>query len=199
MRTAMRALGQLGGGLVLAPQRYAGDEDDAGSTRIGDVATIGAEPAPVGAVGHLVDTTDVEAGLVRGEVAVRGPGRAGSVKRVLLPGDVVISRLRPYLRQIALIDDALPSPLLGSSELYVLRPRTPGEDLAFLVPWLLSPRVQRRLAEGVEGGHHPRFRAELLLRLPLPPSSRAARARTSASLREAIALRRASERLLQGL
>ena len=88
-------------------------------------------------------------------------------------GDVIISRLRPYLRQVALVDEALfqlcrrGNAVAASTEFFVLRGRT-GFEAAGLVPFLLSQPVQAALAAGQEGGHHPRFRQELLLSLPVP-------------------------------
>jgi hypothetical protein len=101
------------------------------------------------------------------------PASLGSAKRRVRAGDVVISRLRPYLRQVALIDEALfqlcpgGNAVVTSTEFFVLRGRA-GFDAAGLVPFLLSAPVQAALAAGQEGGHHPRFCKELLQSLPVP-------------------------------
>jgi hypothetical protein len=97
----------------------------------------------------------------------------GSAKRRVQAGDVIISRLRPYLRQVALIDEALfqlcrrGNAVAASTEFFILRGRA-GVDAAGLVPFLLSQPVQAALAAGQEGGHHPRFCKELLQSLPVP-------------------------------
>ena len=105
--------------------------------------------------------------------------RAARARRsARLVGDLVVSRLRPYLRQIALVHPSAVAhaegrPLALSTEFYVLAPRVDGEDLAFLVPFLLSADVQRALAGAQEGGITRAFRA--------PRSSRSmCRARSSA-------------------
>ena len=54
-----------------------------------------------------------------------------------------------------------------SSEFYVLESKD-GSSIAFLVPFLLSQRVQSVLAASQEGGHHPRFNERTLKSLPIP-------------------------------
>ncbi|MEF1221164.1 hypothetical protein REH76_26000, partial [Photobacterium damselae] len=51
-----------------------------------------------------------------------------------------------------------------STEFYILESKT-GEDIAFLVPWLLSSKVQEVFSDATVGGHHPRFSDELLMNL----------------------------------
>jgi hypothetical protein len=183
---------ELGTDLSLSPQRFFTGTGASG-TRLGDVVALGTAAVSAGHRGYLVDTGDVEQGLVRGDVARRGETEAGSAKRLLFPGDVIVSRLRPYLRQIGLIDRGLPSPLLGSTELLALRPKEPEDDIAFLAVWLLGDHVQASLAAAVEGGHHPRFSKEILLDLMIPESVLRRRASLSSDLRHAIELRRAAE------
>lgn len=60
-----------------------------------------------------------------------------SNKKILKTGDVIISRLRPYLRQVAYVDIDSNLQLCASTEFYVLRARN-NESIAFLVPFLLS-------------------------------------------------------------
>jgi hypothetical protein len=101
------------------------------------------------------------------------PEKMGSAKRRVQAGDVIVSRLRPYLRQVALIDEALfqlapgGNAVVTSTEFFVIRGR-PGFAAAGLIPFLLSEPVQAALAAGQEGGHHPRFGKDLLLSLPVP-------------------------------
>ena len=99
-----------------------------------------------------------------GRVQFRGQSvpatSVGSIKRPLKPGYVIVSRLRTYLRQVALIDNALldgfDGGVLCSTEFYVLAPISDA-DIAFLVPFLLSAPVQKVFAAAEEGGHHPRI------------------------------------------
>ena len=114
------------------------------------------------------------------------------------PGELLVSRLRPYLRQIGLCDAELAGAGLQvgcSTEFFVLRGRG-GSELAFLVPYLLSAGPQRALAASVEGGHHPRFGKQALLELPVPRALVEAREAISRQVLEAVRLRRESERLM---
>jgi hypothetical protein len=96
----------------------------------------------------------------------------GSNKKIIQPGDVIISRLRPYLRQIAFIPNELAKEnviLACSTEFFVLRGKT-DSSIAFLVGWLLEADTQELLRVGQEGGHHPRFSEEHLLKLLISDS-----------------------------
>jgi hypothetical protein len=66
------------------------------------------------------------------------------------------------------LDAAADRPLALSTEFYVLAPRRPGEDLAFLLPFLLGEHAQAILAAAQEGGHHPRVPRSTLLALRVP-------------------------------
>lgn len=91
-----------------------------------------------------------------------------SNKKILRNGDVIISRLRPYLRQIALVDDSIGNnTLCASTEFYVLRSRN-NKSISFLVPYLLSDSVQTVFANAVEGSQHPRFKDEDINNLIIP-------------------------------
>lgn len=91
-----------------------------------------------------------------------------SNKKRLHKGEVIISRLRPYLRQVAFVDvDTEQELICASTEFYVLR--SLGEDsIAYLVPFLLSDAAQRVFENAVEGSQHPRFKEEDLLNLIIP-------------------------------
>jgi hypothetical protein len=173
---------ELGGDLVLAPERYDPRSQVAGPTGTGarlddlvEVAGTSVQPAAwaTGAPLLVLDTTHAYEGFVLARQPPQRGLRLASAKRRLQPGDVIISRLRPYLRQVAYVDEGLfrldpdGNQVAASSEFYVLR-RSAGLEPAALVPFLLSPSVQSALAAGQEGGHHPRFRRELLASLTVP-------------------------------
>ncbi len=150
----------------------------------------------------VLDTTHAYEGRVqfRGE-----PVRAsaiGSIKRPLKEGLVIISRLRTYLRQVALIDnDAAPGfngQILSSTEFYVLESSN-GEDIAFLVPFLLSEPVQKIFSAAEEGGHHPRIPPDVLMRLLVPRALVEKREELSKRVRESIKLMRAGEQIMAQL
>jgi hypothetical protein len=95
-----------------------------------------------------------------------------SNKKIVKPGDVIVSRLRPYLRQIAYVDSGIFCQETNcicavSTEFYVLRSQGKA-NIAFLVPLLLSDKIQTILCNAVEGSQHPRFKEEVLLDIAIP-------------------------------
>lgn len=96
----------------------------------------------------------------------------GSTKKRFQAGDVVISRLRSYLREIALVRTSSTVPAIGSSEFIVLRPRD-GDQKGKLSPealfvYLRSLPVQTVLKWSQDGSQHPRFDERDLLAIPVP-------------------------------
>jgi len=200
VKVAVRTLAELAPDYVLAPERHvvaAGAAHAAASVAgvpLGDLVVERRERVdPMSAEGAIVlDTSHARDGILDVAGALRDGGGGKSAKKRALEGDLVVSRLRPYLRQIALVHPsavALASgrPLALSTEFYVLAPRVEGEDLAFLVPFLLSEDVQRALAGAQEGGHHPRVPRSSLFALHVPRSILRARAKTSHAVSSALA------------
>lgn len=64
-----------------------------------------------------------------------------STKKMMQPGDVVISRLRSYLRQIAVVRTSKSVPTVGSTEFIVLRPKK-GISPELIQVFLRSQPVQ---------------------------------------------------------
>lgn len=202
------SLAELEPGLVLSPERYDPSRRLAieSSRTIDDcVDVVNDQVNPKKAdrdKSYLVlDTGDAREGVILTN-RTRVPGsEVGSAKKLLRPGDVIISRLRPYLRQVALVDDELSrraDHVVCSTEFYVLR-RRDDESIAFLVPWLLSTPVQEVLAAAQEGGHHPRFNAETLKMLPVPAELWAQRVSLAGEVEAAVASARSSELSLRRL
>ena len=81
----------------------------------------------------------------------------GSLKKWIRQGDVVISRLRSYLREIALVDVPKEVEALGSSEFIVLRQRSTRLCPEAMVVYLRSEPVQTILRWSQDGSNHPRF------------------------------------------
>ena len=114
-----------------------------------------------------------------------------SHKKRALGGDLIVSRLRPYLRQIALV--TCPE-VAVSTEFYVLRPKKKDEDLAWLLPFLLSASTQSLLAAAQEGGHHPRVPRTSLFALRVPKSFAGGRKKTAGAVRRALETLERAER-----
>ena len=176
--SAILDIDRLDEGSVLAPERYDPRRriGDAGP-RLGDFVTVRRDQVSAGSAdgrSYLVlDTGDAQNGIVTTARVPWAAARLRSAKKRIDAGQVIISRLRPYLRQVAWIDSGILSrhppdvQLVGSTEFYVLDSRD-GASIAFLAPFLLSSPVQAVLAAAQEGGHHPRFNERTLKTLPLP-------------------------------
>jgi hypothetical protein len=199
---------ELGWSAVLAPERYdprrefAIDHDlQGGAVLLGEFVksvrkTVGRKNAPPRCI--VMDTCDASEGLVVGIKPAVDGSLLGSTKKVVERNVVVISRLRPYLRQVAFVDPSIDGweddvALLCSTEFFVLR-SADEQSVAFLVPFLLSEPVQKVLAASQEGGHHPRFNESTLLSLPIPTNLLEERGPLSATIEEAVRLYRESEK-----
>jgi hypothetical protein len=91
-----------------------------------------------------------------------------STKKLAKAGDVLVSRLRSYLKQVAVIPDDIQTSSV-STEFIVLRSSS-NCDVSFLVPFILSDPVQTILAWSQDGNEHPRFNESILLELKIPSS-----------------------------
>jgi restriction endonuclease S subunit len=93
----------------------------------------------------------------------------GSMKKRFKRGDVVVSRLRSYLKEIAIVETSLEANCVGSSEFIVLRP-TETKQLSpeLLVVYLRSSPIQKILKWCQNGSNHPRFNEEELLSIKVP-------------------------------
>jgi hypothetical protein len=145
----------------------------------------------------VLDTSDAHEGVIPYRHAFRARA-IGSAKKLIQPGDVIVSRLRPYLRQVAYVDAELRritsiQDIVCSTEFFVLRSRT-GDSIAFLVPFLLSHGIQDVLAASQEGGHHPRFSEHTLTSLPVPQMVVDARTDVSQAVEASVRVFRESER-----
>lgn len=178
----IKAKNELSRFFVLAPERYdprretGGYFGEAASVLVGQVATaIRQTVTPNTANGGpylILDTSHAREGIITSPKNIVGPDGICSAKKLLGRGDVIISRLRPYLRQVAFVDDEILGwsdkiDLVCSTEFFPLR-SIDDSSIAFLVPFLLSPPIQKILAASQEGGHHPRFDENTLLTLPIP-------------------------------
>jgi hypothetical protein len=199
MKLAIRALAELEPDYVLAPERHIVAAGAAGAAAriagvpLGELVVerrVRIEPSEVlDAV--VLDTSHARDGILDVAGALRDGAGTKSSKKRALPGDLVVSRLRPYLRQIALVHPGAVAiaggrPLALSTEFYVLAPRSEGDDLAFLVPFLLSADAQSALAAAQEGGHHPRVPRSSLFALHVPRAVVRARAKTSRAVLDAL-------------
>lgn len=166
-------------GYVLAPERYHPGRNLKFNTEsaisLGEIVSISNELFTVKdfklnpSKKYLINTGDTYEGRIDG--FKKYEEKINSTKKILKPGDVIISRLRPYLKQIAYVDDIFEENnilYLSSTEFFVLRSLKADVSISFLVPFLLSEPVQKVLNNSVEGSQHPRFKEEVLMNLQIP-------------------------------
>ena len=207
----VKKVSDLDSPLVLAPERYdprrefpSQDVKHTSWVRLGELVhsirtTVSPTKEPSGQY-LVLDTSDAREGLVvTRKVPIEG-GEIGSAKKLICPNDVIISRLRPYLRQVAFVDSYIPRFIKGitlvcSTEFFVLR-SVNELSIAFLVPFLLSSPIQQILAASQEGGHHPRFDENTLLNLLVPCTLVEKRATTSKFIEKSAELYRESGLLM---
>ncbi len=208
----VKKIRELGQGLVLAPERYdprraslATAKEEVRLEEVAEILRVNVDPKVTeeGLRFLVLDTSDAQEGVVLCRKNTVSLAEVGSTKKSVEPGCVIISRLRPYLRQVALVDDDIPGwnqniRLLCSTEFFVLRSAN-SSSISFLVPFLLSEPVQTVLAASQEGGHHPRFNQNTLLELPVPRVLIERREEDSARVEKAVAMFRQYERLTNNL
>lgn len=121
----------------------------------------------------------------------------GSTKVRFKKNDVIVSRLRSYLKEIALVDTPETANCVGSSEFIVLRPQSEEVNPELLLVYLRSLPVQVILKWCQAGSNHPRFMEEDLLSIKLPEKLIRAQQQIKQTIRTAIEARRDSKRLLE--
>lgn len=114
------------------------------------------------------DVTDALVPLLDAEKETSFAADIGSMKKVLKDGDVAISRLRAYLKEVAVVRTGDHIPSVGSSEFIVLRPKGKEISPETLMVFLRSPPVQTVLKWCQDGSQHPRFSEADLLSIPVP-------------------------------
>lgn len=191
MKSVVRMLSDLGDDVVLAPERWITALDVGEGVPLGELVVERRERAALlDAV--VLDTTHAKDGLLDLHSALRAAPSAKSAKKSARAGELVVSRLRPYLRQIAYVHPEALTVARGrslalSTEFYVLAPRREGDDIAFLLPFLLGAQAQSILAAAQEGGHHPRVPLSSLLALRVPSSIIEARKTIAAEVHASLA------------
>jgi hypothetical protein len=208
VKSCVRTLGDLDADLVLAPERHLAlsrDADGARGIPLGQLVIERTERALPSDVGDAVvlDTTHARDGLLDVLGAMRDGAGTKSAKKIARAGDLLVSRLRPYLRQIGYVHPAALAltphgTICVSTEFYVLAPPE-GESLAWLVPVLLGEGAQEALASAQEGGHHPRVPRASLFAMRVPHAAVRARGSASRAVEAALADHYRAARKLEAL
>lgn len=175
---AVLDIARLEEGWILAPERYDPRRrmKEVGP-RLGDFVHVRRDQVDAKSAGArrflVLDTGDAKNGIVVADKQPVSGVDIRSAKKRIRPHQVIISRLRPYLRQVAWVDSGLFAThesnveVLCSTEFFVLE-SVDDASIAFLVPFLLSRPIQAILAAAQEGGHHPRFNERTLTTLSVP-------------------------------
>ena len=190
---------QLGVNFILTPERYnprrrmsIDNEDTILMSEIVEIVNdIITKKQAQGKSIIQINTSDAMGGYLNINSEVNDS--INSNKKILRKGDVIISRLRPYLRQVAYVDEDRKEILGASTEFFVIRARN-NESIAYLVPFLLSQPAQLVFENSVEGSQHPRFKEEDVLNLKIPKNIYRERANISKRVIEAIESYRSYER-----
>ncbi len=190
---------QLGVNFILTPERYnprrrmsIDNEDTILMSEIVEIVNdIITKKQAQGKSIIQINTSDAMGGYLNINSEVNDS--INSNKKILRKGDVIISRLRPYLRQVAYVDEDKKEILGASTEFFVIRARN-NESIAYLVPFLLSQPAQLVFENSVEGSQHPRFKEEDVLNLKIPKNIYDERENISKRVIEAIESYRSYER-----
>lgn len=176
MRWITRTFLETGPDFSLSPEHWLANETASqlkDGTPLSEIAlSVTQTQVPPEDARFVLDTGNAREGLL--DITILGDPVSGrtSTKKIARDGDVIVSRLRPYLRQVTFIPLGT-CEILGvdhlycSTEFFILRSREEGRNIAGLVAWLLSEPIQDMLAAATTGGHHPRISVDLLLSSPV--------------------------------
>lgn len=117
---------------------------------------------------RVFDLSDVSSFLLEEGKEITEANEVGSMKKVFRQNDVLISRLRPYLKEVSFVgfND---TQKLASTEFIVLRKKKESKfPPQALFTFLMTDEVQKILFWSQGGTEHPRFSENLLMGLKLP-------------------------------
>lgn len=125
------------------------------------------------------------------------PEAIASTKKALAAGDLVVSRLRSYLREIAVVLPSDGVTAVASTEFIVLRPKNETTlSVEALLIYLRSRLPQIVFKWSQDGSNHPRFGERELLNLPVPRALIAGQATYETAVRQMVTQRQRATVLL---
>ncbi len=125
------------------------------------------------------------------------PEEISSTKKRFQKGDIIVSRLRSYLKEIAVVLDESDLPMVGSTEFIVLRPKRQSIRIEVLLVYLRSMLPQLIFKWSQDGSNHPRFDEKELLNLRVPDVIRSHEEEIFAMVHSAIGARKQAHALLE--
>jgi hypothetical protein len=163
-------------------------------------ALLEASRAPASQLVRNFDLTDALEPVLDDEHKPVLASELGSTKKRFERDDVVISRLRSYLREIAIVRTTPNLAAVGSSEFVVLRRRV-GESGSLtpeaLLIYLRTFPVQTILKWSQDGSQHPRFTERDLLNVPIPDAILDIASSVTSLVNEALKARAEARHLLE--
>lgn len=124
------------------------------------------------------------------------PAEIASTKKRIKKGDIVVSRLRSYLKEIAVVQAEGNEPLVCSTEFIVLRPKASAIPVEALLVYLRSTLPQLIFKWSQDGSNHPRFDEKELLNLHVPDIIASISQELSDSVKAATSARQRAAELL---
>lgn len=124
------------------------------------------------------------------------PDSIESTKKRIQKGDLVVSRLRSYLREIAIVLDGGATPMVASTEFIILRQKADSIRVEALLIYLRSILPQLIFKWSQDGSNHPRFDEKELLNLRVPDLIIAQQDHFAEMLQATICYRRRAAELL---
>lgn len=125
------------------------------------------------------------------------PAEIASTKKRIQKGDIVVSRLRSYLKEIAVVQADSKEPLVCSTEFIVLRPKAGAIPVEALLVFLRSTLPQLIFQWSQDGSNHPRFDEKELLNLHVPDTVSTISKELSDSVNAATSARQRAKELLE--
>lgn len=126
------------------------------------------ENAPANEMVRNYDLNDALSPFLDNTKTPTYPAEIASTKKRLQKGDIVVSRLRSYLKEIAVVQTDGKEPMVCSTEFIVLRPKAGAIPVEALLVYLRSTLPQLIFKWSQDGSNHPRFDEKELLNLHVP-------------------------------
>lgn len=113
---------------------------------------------------NIINLEGVSQGFIQNSTSEKSKSNKKRVKE----GDIIISKLRPYLKEISLVSKKFDD-FYVSTELIILREKVKKDGFRFiLLPFLFTKEVQKILFWSQQGTNHPRFNEKVLLDINFP-------------------------------